>query len=256
MTVNTAHPPGVFCWPELATTDADAAARFYAAVFDWSVTTLEGGHPYSIFEIEGESVSAAYSLPERETDQSPRWNSYVSVESADTSAELAATLGGQLIAEPMDVGSLGRLAAILDPTGAAVYLWEARGAVGAQRLNQPGCLCWTELIASDLDAAERFYTRLFGWTAHRHRFSEYVEFLRGEELAAGMLRTPPGRGRAGSHWLPYFAVNDVDVAVQVARRHFGSILGRPMDIPLVGRSAVLRDPQGATFGVFGTNEAA
>ena len=102
MTVNTAHPPGVFCWPELATTDADAAARFYAAVFDWSVTTPEGDHPYSIFEIEGESVSAAYTLAERETDQAPRWNSYVSVESADTSAELAVTLGGQLIADKIN----------------------------------------------------------------------------------------------------------------------------------------------------------
>jgi predicted enzyme related to lactoylglutathione lyase len=29
-----------------------------------------------------------------------------------------------------------------------------------------------------------------------------------------------------------------------------------MDIPLIGRSAVLRDPQGATFGIFGTDEAA
>lgn len=255
MTVNTAHPPGVFCWPELATTDMDAAARFYAAIFDWSVSVLEGDHPYSIFHIDGENVSAAYVLPDEESDQT-RWNSYVSVESADSAAEKAAALGGQILVDPTDVGTLGRLAGILDPTGAVIYVWEAREEVGVRRVNEPGCLCWTELIASDLDAAERFYTELFGWTSHRHRFGEYVEFTRDDEIAAGMLRTPPGRGKAGSHWLPYFAVTDVDSAVQVARRHFGTILGRPMDIPLVGRSAVLRDPQGATFGVFGTDEAA
>jgi len=29
----------------------------------------------------------------------------------------------------------------------------------------------------------------------------------------------------------------------------GSVLAEPMDVPKVGRVAVLRDPQGATFGI-------
>jgi hypothetical protein len=253
----TAHPPGVFCWPELATTDADAAARFYAALFDWSVRTLEGGdHDYSIFQIDGENVGAAYTVPEPDSRETPRWNSYVSVENADAIAGRAAELGGRIIVEPSDVGSAGRLASMVDPTGATVHVWQANQEAGAHRLNAPGSLCWTELISNDVDAAEAFYTSLFGWRAHRHRFSEYVEFFRGDNLAAGLLRTPPGRGGVGSHWLPYFAVSDVDDAMQVARRHFAKVLGRPMDIPMVGRSAVLRDPQGATFGIFGVNEAA
>lgn len=257
MAVVTAHPPGVFCWPELATTDTAAAARFYAAVFDWSpMTTGKGRDEYTFFQIEGENVGAATAVPEQQADSAPRWNSYVSVESVDEIAEQAVTLGGQVIVAPADVGTAGRLAGIQDPTGAVVYAWQANEEIGAHRLNEPGCLCWTELISNDVDAAEAFYTKLFGWSSHRHRFSEYVEFLRGEDLAAGLLRTPPGRGGVGSHWLPYFAVTDVDDAVQVARRHFAKILGRPMDIPMVGRSAVLRDPQGATFGVFGVNEAA
>jgi predicted enzyme related to lactoylglutathione lyase len=251
-----AYPPGVFCWPELATTDAEAAARFYSTLFEWSPGGSSGENDYTIFEIDAESVGAVYTARPGHNEASPRWNCYVSVESADESAALAASLGGEIVVEPADEGFAGRLAGVRDPTGAVIYFWEARERIGAERLNSPGALCWTELISNDVDAAEAFYTKLFGWSSHRHRFSEYVEFLRGDDLAAGLLRTPPGRGGVGSHWLPYFAVGDVDDAVAVARRHFAKILGRPMDIPMVGRSAVLRDPQGATFGLFGVNEAA
>jgi hypothetical protein len=257
MSAVTAHPPGVFCWPELATTDAAAAARFYAVLFDWSVATRgKGRAQYTLFQIDGQNVGAARTVPRQVADSPPRWNSYVSVENVDDTAAEAVSLGGQVIIAPGHTGTVGRFAGIQDPTGAVVHVWQANEMIGARRLNEPGCLCWTELISSNVDTAEAFYTKLFGWTSHRHRFSEYVEFLRGDDLAAGLLRTPPGRGGVGSHWLPYFAVSDVDDAVQVARRHFATILGRPMDIPMVGRSAVLRDPQGATFGLFGVNEAA
>ncbi|MBI2220531.1 MAG: VOC family protein [Acidobacteria bacterium] len=257
MSAVIAHPPGVFCWPELATTDTAAAARFYGALFDWSASTRgKGSQGYTLFQIEGQNVSAASRIPPQQADPTPRWNSYVSVESVDEVAARAVALGGTVVAGPGEVGGAGRFTGIQDPTGAVVYAWQAREAIGAHRLNEPGCLCWTELISNDVGAAEAFYTKLFGWSSQRHRFSEYVEFLRGDELAAGLLRTPPGRGGVGSHWLPYFAVTDVDDTVQVARRHFAKILGRPMDIPMVGRSAVLRDPLGATFGVFGVNQAA
>lgn len=257
MAVIAAHPPGAFCWPELATTDAQAAARFYSAVFDWSIQTPDSGdHQYLIFHIEGQNVGATYTLPEADVNRSPRWHAYVAVERVDDVARRARELGGKIVTAPADVGNAGRYAGLLDPTGAIVHVWEAKDQIGAHRINDPGYLSWTELIANDINAAETFYTKLFGWSAKRHRFGEYVEFLREGELAAGMLPTPPGRGAEGSHWLPYFAVSNVDDAVQVARRHFGKLLGRPMDIPMVGRSAVLRDPQGATFGIFGVNEAA
>ena len=255
MAALTAHPPGVFCWPELATTDPHAAARFYATLFDWSpVATGSAETPYTVFQIDDESVSAVRGLSPL-AGPLPRWNSHVSVANADETAEHAAALGGTILTPPSD-GRAGRFSAIEDPMGAVFYVWQAMGEIGAERLNEPGSLCWTELISWDIEAAEGFYTTLFGWSSRRDRAGDYVEFLRGRDPVAGMLRTPPGRGAEGSHWLPYFAVADVDDAVQLARRQFAKILGRPMDIPMVGRSAVLRDPQGATFGIFGVNEAA
>lgn len=252
----TVHPPGVFCWPELITADAQASARFYAAVFDWSTTTIDlGDSEYTVFGIEGED--ACGSQPPRSSNGDvPRWNCSISVLSADETASCARELEGSVLVEAFDLSDMSRMAVLRDNQGATFSIWQSRKHSGTARVNQPGFLCWTELIAVNLGAAEGFYTKLFSWDSRRHRFGEYVEFLRGDDIVAGMLRTPPGRGSAGSHWLPYFAVVDVDDALQVARRHFGTIVGRPMDIPMIGRSAVLRDPLGAMFGVFGVNEAA
>jgi predicted enzyme related to lactoylglutathione lyase len=252
----TVHPPGVFCWPELVTTDSDAAARFYGAVFEWTRTAIDlDDGEYTVFQVAGEDACGSHT-PRTTEAGFPRWNCSVSVASADETAARALELDGHLLVEAFDLGEASRIAVLCDNQGASFSLWQPRGRAGTARVNEPGFLCWTELIAINVGAAEGFYTKLFGWGSRRHRFGEYVEFLRGHDLVAGMLRTPPGRGSSGSHWLPYFAVVDVDDAVQVARRNFGTIVGRPMDIPMIGRSAVLRDPQGAMFGVFGMNEAA
>jgi predicted enzyme related to lactoylglutathione lyase len=51
------------------------------------------------------------------------------------------------------------------------------------------------------------------------------------------------------HWLPYVAVDDVDATVARAKRHGGTILMSPEDIPDVGRFSVLQDPTGAWLAV-------
>jgi len=45
-------------------------------------------------------------------------------------------------------------------------------------------------------------------------------------------------------------VVDVEKAVQQAQELGGKVLLPPTDVPGFGRAAVLRDPQGAAFGVF------
>ncbi|HSL20452.1 MAG TPA: VOC family protein, partial [Vicinamibacterales bacterium] len=232
------------------------ASRFYAALFDWTTDMLtEEGEPYLVFRLDGEDVGGGLAV--RSSDEnSPRWNSFVSVVSADESAARAQQLGGTVVAGPVDRDGLGRVAGLADPQGATFFVWEAKGHIGAQRLDEPGCLCWTELVTTDLARSQEFYTSLFEWTARHGRSGEYVEFFQGEEPIAGMLRGHPELRVATPYWMPYFAVTDVDDAVEVARRHFARILMRPTDIPTVGRSAVLRDPLGARFGMFGVHEAA
>jgi predicted enzyme related to lactoylglutathione lyase len=53
------------------------------------------------------------------------------------------------------------------------------------------------------------------------------------------------------HWLPYFAVDDVDTAASTANSAGGTVVMEPASMA-VRRIAVLRDPQGAVFGVYRT----
>ena len=52
-----------------------------------------------------------------------------------------------------------------------------------------------------------------------------------------------------SLWVPYVGVDDADETVAKAKELGASTIMDPMDVPNVGRLAVLRDPQGATFAI-------
>jgi hypothetical protein len=72
-------------------------------------------------------------------------------------------------------------------------------------------------------------------------------FQRGEDRVAGLMALPDAS--VPPLWQPYVAVEDADATTAKAKELGASTLMGPMDIPNVGRIAVLRDPQGAVFGI-------
>ncbi len=250
----TKHEPNTFCWPELATSDAVAAKRFYGDVLGWTYHDDEvaPGLVYSLVLLDKKHVGALYALNAEMTSQGvpPHWLSYVSVASADDAATKAKTLGGTIIKEPFDVHDLGRMADIRDPAEAVFALWEPRKAIGSQLLNEPGSLAWNELLNKNVEKAGAFYTKLFGWgtTSKDMGGMTYTIFHSGKKQAAGMM--PIDRKTMGdipSNWLVYFAVADCDKTVAKAKHAGATIVAGPYDIPEVGRFAVAVDPQGAAF---------
>src|SRR3954471_14460484 len=125
----TSYAPGTLSWAELATSDADAAKGFYAAVFGWNYEDhpVGDGQVYSVARRDARRVAALFA-----SDEPPHWNCYVTVESVDDSTPRAAELGATVLAEPFDVMDVGRMSVIADPTGAALCLWEARTSIGAE----------------------------------------------------------------------------------------------------------------------------
>lgn len=59
----------------------------------------------------------------------------------------------------------------------------------------------------------------------------------------------PSGGPAG-HWVAYFATDDVAAAAARSEELGGSVLLGPVELPGTGTVAVVRDPDGATFGLF------
>jgi predicted enzyme related to lactoylglutathione lyase len=184
------------------------------------------------------------------TERHPAWASYVTVEDVDTATGRARELGANVLADPFDVMDAGRMSTIQDPTGAVFCLWQPQRAIGAEVVNGPGALSLNQLNTSDPEAAERFYSELFGWRFEKVSDTEtpYWGIYRGDRLNAGMMPLPPGAPMP-SHWLVYFGTGDVDgVAAQIGSGG-GTVMVEPRDVP-GGRILVAQDPQGAFFAVF------
>ena len=119
MDAYTTH--GAFSWNELMTTDPDAALAFYTALFGWTVETMPmPDGPYHVVKADGTAVGGVMKLPEHAGPMPPCWGSYVTVNDVDATCAQAAALGGKVVFGPMDVPSVGRLAVIVDPQGAAI----------------------------------------------------------------------------------------------------------------------------------------
>jgi predicted enzyme related to lactoylglutathione lyase len=256
MPVVTRHAPGTFCWPELATTDAHAAARFYGALFGWSTrqTPLDEG-VYTMFLVEGRDAAAMMELPTamREKGVPVHWAVYVAVEDTDAAADRARGAGGQVIAGPFDVLDAGRMAVVADPLGATFCLWQPRQHAGVGVLNEPGALGWTQLNARDPARAKEFYGQVLGWSHADAPMGEgvtYTTWLKSDGAAGGMMPMPAGvPATAPSHWLTYFVVPEVEAAHTRALSLGATSFVPPSQIPGGGRFAVVADPQGAVFGL-------
>jgi len=120
----------------------------------------------------------------------------------------------------------------------------------SQECAKPGKVGWNELITSDPAAAIAFYTQLFGWGTEAFGTSpdgEYTMFTHEGIPFGGVMKTPmPG---VPTHWLNYVVVEDIEASIEKARSQGGQVCMGPMDIPDVGRIAVITDPQGAAIGL-------
>jgi hypothetical protein len=258
MPTTTTHAPGTFCWPELAAKDIRAAIAFYQPLFDWSVheTPMGEGESYFIFLQGQHSVAAGYQLNDAMMPGvPPHWAAYVSVADADASAERAKALGGEVVMGPFDVANsgrdLGRMAVMKDPTGAVFCVWQAKEHCGVEKFGEAGTLAWTQLNTQDTGAAKGFYTQLFGWTAQddpNPMGGTYTTWMKADGPAGGMMGMPAG-SPAPAHWLTYFGVESVDATLAKATAGGAQVFVPAVDIPGMGRFAVLADPQGAFFAL-------
>ena len=279
MAKRSSNESGTPCWVELASTDIEGSKQFYGELFGWDfqgMTTPED-IVYTMCFPKGDFENPiAAIMPAPDMGTSPKmsfWATYVSVDDLEASMAKVEAAGGQVMMAPMDVTpmdgvTVGRMAAFLDPAGAALCLWQPMAHIGATIVNEPGTFCWSELsLPSDIGAVTPFYEQVFGWHTKTHSMMpmSYTEFLLNGKPVAGGMTIPSdhgGEAEAGDHageaespgmempphWAVYFGANDKDVDATFAKaQHLGATpLVEPMDIP-GGRFATMMDPQSAVF---------
>ena len=115
-----------------------------------------------------------------------------------------------------------------------------------------GKVVWNDLITEDVEAAQRFYGGLFGWTfqeATGPGRQRYVLAKSGKVYVGGLVPVAkPADGTRLSRWLPYVSVDDVDRAVARATAAGAKVAVPARDVGL-GRIAAIIDPEGAVIGL-------
>jgi predicted enzyme related to lactoylglutathione lyase len=266
------YPIGVPCWIDLEPPDIDAAAAFYGAVFGWSFEDrLPPGAPgrYVVATIDGLTVAALGSPTD---GGGPGWNTYVAVEDAARSFQLAGDAGATLLGAPQAAGPAGTSAVIADPSGAEIRLWQQGRTRGAQLVNAAGSWNWSNLHTPDPAAVETFYSGLFGWELAKVDAGgpEYTRMWTRPGFGAYLASTvypdilddqatagaPPGFADAVAwlieddrpRWEVTFTVDDVDAAASLIADHGGTVITQPYDQGPT-RIAVAHDDQGSQFRV-------
>jgi uncharacterized protein len=237
---------GKFVWHEQVSSDPAQAQEFYSQLFGWGTEAFTSGEVDYTMISSGGQAHGGYGRA-MEGAPPPHWLSHVRVESLDETIEKAKRAGGELAAGPFDMSEVGRIGIVKDPQGAFVSAYQPAQEMPAAE----GVFVWDELGTTDVDAAQRFYETVFGWTTTEMgpEYGGYRIFnaAGAENGVAGLMALPDAS--IPPFWQPYVAVDDPDATTAKAKELGGAVLVEPMDVPEVGRIAVLKDPQGASFGI-------
>jgi len=199
------------------------------------------------------SVAGVMTKPD-EMKAPPFWAMYVGVPNLEEAASHITKLGGHAHTGVIDVPSVGRMQLMMDPQGAAFYIFQPASAEQRpEGTPEIGDGSWHELMTTDAPAAMQFYQQVFGWQPSEvmdmGEMGKYKMFNRPHGMIGGMMNKPPQMASVPPNWQIYFRVPDVDAAAEKIKASGGRILNGPMDVPGGDRVVNAMDPQGAAFGL-------
>jgi uncharacterized protein len=253
MPVRTSYLQGTPNWVDLQTPDQDAAKAFYGPLFGWTFDDQpipDNPVVYSM-ALKGDRIVAAIApqQPEQTAQGAPAtWNTYLAVDHVDAAAARVDAAGGKILMPPFDVMDAGRMALVLDPTGAPVAMWQAGRRIGSTLVNEPGTVIWNDLRTDDPAAAAAFYSAVFGLNAESQEWGDtaYVSLKTGDDAVCGISQRAADSDV--SAWHVYFAVDDTARVAENARSLGATIVVEPTDSP-IGPTATIADPQGAVLSI-------
>lgn len=256
-------PEGAPCWADAMFTDVEAAKTFYADVLGWTFGESSSAYGnYTQAYSDGKAVAAVVP-PMPGADAPSQWCLYLASSDAAATAEKVKAAGGELLMEPMQVGTFGTMLIAKEPSGAVFGVWQPGEHRGFEKIGEPGSYAWAEVFSRDPDKPDGFLPKVFPYGVQRMEPGEGEDPEAGDmdfKLftlgGAGFENAVLGRMAMGGDFPPeipsyvqvYFAVPDCDEAVAKTRKHGGTLHFGPMDSPF-GRFAAVADPQGAAFAV-------
>lgn len=236
-------------WFDLSTSDLEAAKSLYAELFGWSYQSFgaEMGH-YTMAFREGRAAAAVAPKMPGQEDGPVTWTVYFGVTDINAAVARVTANGGSIIVPPMAIPGSGHMAIAVDPGTAVFGLWQADPFPGAGVEGEPGSMCWSEVICRNGADNAAFYAKVFDLTVQKIDAGghDYWTLHDGEPAVCGVMQMDAAFEGIPPHWLPYFAVADLDAANATLAKHGGKTLQGPIPSPY-GRIMVVQDKQGAVM---------
>ncbi|WEH43357.1 VOC family protein [Streptomyces sp. NBC_01218] len=242
------------CWVNLLTRDLAAAQRFYGSALGWTFHPSKLGPEYSVARRDGTplaglgGVSSSYQT-------AVAWLPYFSVRDADLAAGRVRERSGTVAVGPLTLGT-GRGVLASDRDGAVFGLWERLTPPAPSASTADRSYAWLRLRTRDAFDAAIFYGEVLDWASGRpgscevsYEQEEVIVRCEGRPLArisSGAVEAAPDPVLR-PHWQVQFLVEDVAETAEAVRRSGGSVVAHH-DVR-GGIEAVVRDPDGALFGV-------
>lgn len=227
------HQVGGICWVDLGVPDVDTAAAFYSALLGWQVDPPDPTG-YRLAYLPDRHLVAA--LGPADDAGAPYWTVYARVRDAATTVQAAVAAGGRLIAAAQAAGDAGVAAAVRDPAGAPLSLWQPTAHPGTWALGTAGSVADIRLRTDRPQDHLPFLHAALGWEQHDDAFT-----VDGRTVATWSPPTASPPRQAPSPWFVRFHVADIDAAIQHA-----VALGAQA---LQSEPGTLLDPAGALFGL-------
>ena len=114
-----------FVHVELNTTDVAKAKNFYGKLFGWKLEDVEmDGGAYTMIKV-GEGTGGG--IIKHPVPGAPSaWLAYVLMDDIGAATQKAKSLGAKVMKDVTEVKGAGSFSVIVDPTGAAVALWQPK----------------------------------------------------------------------------------------------------------------------------------
>ncbi|WP_373503174.1 VOC family protein [Aestuariivirga sp.] len=112
---------GMIAWSELMTTEVEKAKDFYGRSLGLTFDSFDptGGGKYWVAMADGKPAWGIMDMNERPGGPSG-WFTYIAVDEVDARVKGAIAGGAQLCMPIFDIPTVGRIAILVDPTGALI----------------------------------------------------------------------------------------------------------------------------------------
>lgn len=234
---------------ETGAADDRPLVAFYEELFGWGQQAFAGGGYTMIDTRGGGGINGG--IGKSQTGE-PWSTFYVEADDLQAMLDKANSLGGTTVMPVTDFGGAVTIAMFNDPDGLLVGLVQA--AADPDHPEAPGPSAgagapvdWFEVLGSDAERTQRFYTELFGWTVDDSGFPGYrmVDTGAGRGIQGGL-----GGGEDARWATIYASVTDVEQTLSRAEKLGGSRIYGPRSVDDHMETGAFRDTAGNVFGVY------